>query len=169
MRRRLILVMSAVAVFALLAVPVAHADVWANVGPASSLSGLASRYPLGNYALDEHFSAVSAGVFSGVDVSGLLPMIAYFFANELWQLTAWLANLLVELFAFAFSLDLVNGSSATNGAGALGPVSRAIQSIYSDVFGGPWMVLAVSVSGCWAMWKALVQRRYAETAGQLAL
>jgi hypothetical protein len=169
MRCRLILSVLGAGALVLLAVPVAHADVWANVGPASSLSGLASRWPLGNYALDEHFTAISAGVFSGVDVSGLLPMIAYFFANELWQLTAWLANLLVELFAFAFSLDLVNGSSATDGAGALGPVSRAIQSIYSDVFGGPWMVLAVSVAGCWAMWKALVQRRYAETAGQLAL
>ncbi|MBS1891185.1 MAG: hypothetical protein JST59_07825 [Actinobacteria bacterium] len=169
MRRRLLLVATGTAALILLGSPVAHADVWANVGPASSLSGLASRWPLGNYALDEHFTAISAGVFSGVDVSGLLPMIAYFFANELWQLTAWLANLLVELFAFAFSLDLVNGSSATNGAGALGPVSRAISSIYSDVFGGPWMVLAVSVAGCWAMWKALVQRRYAETAGQLAL
>jgi len=169
MRRRLLLASVAAAALVLLSGPAAHADVWANVGPASSLSGLASRWPLGNYALDEHFTAISAGVFSGVDVSGLLPMIAYFFANELWQLTAWLANLLVELFAFAFSLDLVNGSSATNGAGALDPVSRAISSIYSDVFGGPWMVLAVSVSGCWAMWKALVQRRYAETAGQLAL
>jgi hypothetical protein len=169
MRRRALLVAGGAAALVLVAGPFAYADVWANVGPASSLSGLASRYPLGNYVLDEHFTAISAGVFSGVDVSGLLPMIAYFFANELWQLTAWLANLLVELFVFAFSLDLVNGSSATNGAGALGPVSRAIQSIYSDVFGGPWMVLAVSVSGCWAMWKALVQRRYAETAGQLAL
>jgi hypothetical protein len=168
MRRRLIFSFLGAAALGLLAGPVAHADVWANVGPASSISGLASRYPLGNYSLDEHFTAISAGVLSGVDVSGLLPMIAYFFANELWQLTAWLANLLVELFAFAFSLDLVNGSGA-NGAGALGPVSRAIQSIYSDVFGGPWMVLAVSVAGCWAMWKALVQRRYAETAGQLAL
>jgi hypothetical protein len=169
MRRRFFFSLLGAGALVLLAGPPAHADVWANVGPAPSLAGLASRYPLGNYALDEHFTAISAGVLSGVDVSGLLPMIAYFFANELWQLTAWLANLLVELFAFAFSLDLVNGSSATNGAGALGPVSRAIQSIYSDVFGGPWMVLAVSVSGCWAMWKALVQRRYAETAGQLAL
>jgi hypothetical protein len=153
----------------LLASPAAHADIWANVGPASPLGGLQGRYPLGNYELDEHFTAISAGVFSGVDVSGLLPMIAYFFANELWQLTAWLANILIELFAFAFSLDLLNGSGATNGAGALGPVSRAIHSIYSTVFGGPWMVLAVSVAGLWAMWKALVQRRFAETAGQLAL
>jgi hypothetical protein len=155
----------------LLAHPVAHADVWANVGPASPIgaAGLDGRYPLGNYALDEHFSAVTAGVFSGVDVSGVGPMIAYFFANELWQLTAWLANTLIDLFGFAFSLDLVNGSSATGGAGALAPVSRAIHSIYSDAFGGPWMVLAVSATGCWAMWRALVQRRYAETAGRLAL
>jgi hypothetical protein len=155
----------------LLAHPVAQGDVWANVGPASPLgaAGLDGRYPLGNYALDEHFSAVSAGVFSGVDVSGVGPMIAYFFANELWQLTAWLASTLIDLFGFAFSLDLVNGSSATGGAGALAPVSRAIHSIYADAFGGPWMVLAVSATGCWAMWRALVQRRYAETAGRLAL
>jgi hypothetical protein len=155
----------------LLAHPVAQGDVWANVGPASPLgaAGLDGRYPLGNYALDEHFSAVTAGVFSGVDVSGVGPMIAYFFANELWQLTAWLANTLIDLFGFAFSLDLVDGSSATGGAGALAPVSRAIHSIYTDAFGGPWMVLAVSATGCWAMWRALVQRRYAETAGRLAL
>jgi hypothetical protein len=155
----------------LLAHPVAQADVWANVGPASPLGavGLDGRYPLGNYALDEHFSAVTAGVLSGVDVSGVGPMIAYFFANELWQLTAWLADTLIDLFGFAFSLDLANGSSATGGAGALGPVSRAIHSIYADAFGGPWMVLAVSATGCWAMWRALVQRRYAETAGRLAL
>jgi hypothetical protein len=157
--------------FVLLAGPVAHADVWSNVGPASPLgiSGLDGRYPLSNYKLDEHFTAISAGVFSGIDVSGLLPMIAYFFADLAWQGTAWLANTLIDLFGFAFSLDLLNGSSATGGAGALGPVARAIHSIYQTVFGGPWMVLAISVAGLWAMWKALIQRRYAETAGRLAL
>jgi hypothetical protein len=152
-----------------LTVPVAQADVWANVGPSSSLAGLKGGWRLWDYDLDEHFSAVSAGVFSGVDVSGLLPMVAYFFGKELWLLTSWLANILIELFGFAFSLDLLNGSGATGGAGALGPVARAIHSIYATVFGGPWMVLGVSVAGIWAMWKALVQRRYAETAGQLAL
>lgn len=167
--RRALWVLGLAAALVALASPAAQADVWANIGPASGLGGLQGRYPLGHYALDEHFTAVEAGVFSGVDVSGLLPMIAYFFANLAWQGTAWLANILIELFAFAFSLDLVTGSGATNGAGALEPVSRAISSIYATVFGGPWMVLAVSVAGLWAMWKALVQRRYSETAGQLAL
>ncbi|MGD9734001.1 MAG: hypothetical protein AB7V58_00075 [Solirubrobacterales bacterium] len=167
--RRVLWALGLAGALVLLASPAAHADIWANIGPASELGGLKSRYPLGNYEIDEHFTAISAGVFSGVDVSGLLPMIAYFFANLAWQGTAWLANILIELFAFAFSLDLVNGSGATNGAGALGPVSRAIHSIYATAFGGPWMVLAVSVAGLWAMWKALVQRRYSETAGQLAL
>ena len=96
-------------------------------------------------------------------------MIAYFLASVLWALTSFLANLLISLFAFAFSLDLVNGSDATGGAGALGPVSQAIHALYASVFGAPWLVLAVAVAGIWAMWKALVQRRYAETAGALGL
>lgn len=156
--------------FVALAHPLAQAsDVWSNVGPAQGIAGLAGRYPLGNYALDEHFTAVSAGLFSGVDVSGVPPMIAYFLADVLWQLTAFLANTLISLFSFAFSLDLVNGSEATGGAGALGPVAAAIHSLYANVFGAPWLVLAVAVAGMWAMWKGLVQRRYSETAGSLGL
>jgi hypothetical protein len=149
----------------------AASDVWGNVGPASPLGsgGLYGRYPLGHYALDQHFDAVSASLTGGVDVSGVPPMIAYFFASVLWALTSFLASALISLFAFAFSLDLLNGSSATGGAGALAPVAQAIHSIYAGVFGGPWLVLAVSLTGIWAMWKALVQRRYSETAGALAL
>jgi hypothetical protein len=169
-RRRAILVALGLAVALLCLVPsIAHADVWANVGPGRSLSGLKGGWTLGAYEIDENFSMISAGVFSGVDVSGFLPMVAFFFANLIWLGTSWFANLLIELFGFAFSLDLVNGSGATGGAGAHGPVSRAIQTIYTTAFGGPWMVLAVSVVALWAMWKALVQRRYAETASQLAL
>jgi hypothetical protein len=157
----------------LLAHPLAGAatDVWGNVGPAPQLGGdgIAGRYPLLNYSLDQHFDAVSASLTGGVDVSGVPPMIAYFFASLLWLATSFLANLLITLFGFAFGLDLVNGSQATGGAGALAPVARAIHSIYADVLGQPWLVLAVAIAGIWAMWKALVQRRYAETAGALGL
>lgn len=149
----------------------AATDIWGNVAPASPLGsgGLFGRYPLDHYALDQHFTAISASLTGGVDASGLLPMLAYFFAGLLWVATSFLANTLITFFSFAFSLDLVNGSSQTGGAGALGPVSSAIHSIYSNVFGGPWLVLAITVVGIWAMWKALVQRRYSETAGALGL
>lgn len=145
-------------------------DIWGNVAPASPLGsgGLFGRYPLDHYALDQHFTAISVSLTS-VDTSGLLPMLAYFFAGLLWVATSFLANTLITFFSFAFSLDLVNGSLQTGGAGALGPVSSAIHSIYSNVFGGPWLVLAITVVGIWAMWKALVQRRYSETAGALGL
>jgi hypothetical protein len=158
---------------ALLAHPVASgaSDIWGNVAPASPLGagGLFGRYPLDHYTLDQHFDAISASLTGGVDASGLLPMLAYFFAGLLWVATSFLANALITFFSFAFSLDLVNGSSQTGGAGALGPVSAAIHSIYSNVFGGPWLVLAITVVGIWAMWRALVQRRYSETAGALGL
>jgi len=149
----------------------AATDVWSNVGPASPLGsgGLFGRYPLTNYSLDQHFDAVSASLTGGVDVSGVPPMIAYFLASILWLLTSFLANLLITFFSFAFSLDLVNGSQATDGAGALGPVAQAIHSIYANVFGAPWLVLAVTIAGLWAMWRSLVQRRHSETAGALAL
>jgi len=157
----------------LLAHPVARAasDVFSNVGPASQLAGgsLADRYPLGSYALDHHFTGASASLTGGIDVSGVPALIAYFLADIVWQLTAFLANALITVFTFAFSLDLVNGSQATGGAGALAPVSAAVRGIYSTTFGAPWLVIAVVLAGLWAMWKALVQRRYTETAGALGL
>jgi hypothetical protein len=159
--------------FVLLAHPFASAasDIWGNVAPASPLGadGLFGRYPLSHFALDQRFTVVSASLTGGVDVSGVPPMIAYVLASILWALTSFLASALISLFSFAFSLDLVNGSTATGGAGALAPVAAAIHSIYSNVFGAPWLVLAIGVVGIWAMWKALVQRRYSETAGALAL
>jgi hypothetical protein len=172
-RRCVVAALCLAALIVLLAHPLAGAasDVWGNVGPSPQVGGegIASRYPLTNYSLDQHFDAVSASLTGGVDVSGVPPMIAYFLASILWLGTSFLANLLITLFGFAFGLDLVNGSQATGGAGALAPVSRAIHSIYSGVLGEPWLVLAVAIAGIWAMWKALVLRRYSETAGALGL
>ncbi len=130
----------------LLAHPSAGAsDVWGNVGPGSGAQ--LGRYPLSHYMLDQHFDAVSASLTGGVDVSGVPPMIAYFLASVIWSLTSFLASALIALFDFAFGLDLVNGSRATGGAGALGPVAQAIHSLYASVFGAPWLMLAVAVAG----------------------
>lgn len=172
-RRRVVVTLALAALIVLLAHPIAGAasDVWGNVGPSPQVGGegIAGRYPLTNYSLDQHFDAVEASLTGGVSVDGVPPMIAYFLASILWLGTSFLANLLITLFSFAFGLDLVNGSQATGGAGALAPVARAIHSIYSSVLGQPWLVLAVVIAGIWAMWKALVQRRYSETAGALGL
>jgi len=171
--RRLAAALALAALVLLLGHPLAVSatDVWGNVGPSPQVGvgGIAGRYPLLNYSLDQHFDAVSASLTGGVDVSGVPPMIAYFFASLLWLATSFLANLLITLFGFAFGLDLVNGSRATGGAGALAPVAQAIHSVYADVLGQPWLVLTVAIAGIWAMWNALVQRRYTETAGALGL
>ncbi len=170
-RRRVTLLLTLTAGFVLLAGPPAGAnDVYSNIGPAPQLpaGGLVDRYPFANYQLDQYFPGVSAGLFSGVDVSGVPPMIAFFIAQVVWLITAFLANVVITLFAFAFDLDLVNGNG-TPGSGALTPVASAIHNLYTNTFGAPWLVAAIVLAGCWAMWKALVQRRYTETAGALAV
>lgn len=170
-RWALVIIGGAVALV-LLARPAAiGGDLLSNVGPASQLQdgALMDAHPLGHYVLDHHFSAVKAGVLSGVDVSGIPPTIAWFLSNTLWQLTAFIAHALITLFTFAFSLDLVNGSGATGGASALEPVSRAVRSIYQQTFGEPWLIVSVLLAGLWAIYNALVRRRYVETAGSLAV
>ncbi len=170
-RRRLALLLALTVGLVLLAGPPAGAnDVYSNIGPAPQLpsGGLVGRYPLANYQLDQYFPGVSVGVFSGVDVSGVPPLIAFFIAQVIWLITSFLANAVIILFAFAFNLDLVNGNG-TPGSGALTPVASAIHNLYTNTFGAPWLVAAIVLAGCWAMWKALVQRRYTETAGALAV
>ncbi len=154
----------------LLAAPALAGDVYSNIGPAPQLpaGSLVGRYPLANYQLDQYFPAISVSLLGGVDVSGVAPMIAYFLAQVIWLITAFLANAVITLFAFAFNLDLLNGNGSP-GSGALTPVSSAIHNLYASTFGAPWLIVAVVLAGCWAMWKVLVQRRYTETAGALAL
>jgi hypothetical protein len=170
-RRRVALRVSVATVLGLLliAAPAFAGDVYSNIGPAPQVTGggIFGRYPIANYQLDQYFPAISVGLTSGVDVSGVVPMIAYFFAQALWGITSLLAYGVITLFGFAFNLDLVNGNGSP-GSGALTPVSSAIHNIYASTFGAPWLVVAIVCAGCWAMWKALVQRRYTETAGALA-
>jgi hypothetical protein len=172
MTRRRIGIAALVALLALaLLTPLANAasDLYANLGPGGSVSGLVDRYPVGNYVLDSHFSAVKASLTGGVDASGVPSMIAFFLANLLWQITAFAAYAVISLFALAFSVDLLNGSPNTAGAGALAPVGDAIHNLYANTLGEPWMEVAVVLAGCWAMWRALIQRRYAETVSALSM
>jgi hypothetical protein len=167
--RRLLLIVGVSLLLFAVAAPLADAsDVYGNIGPAPLVpaGGWFGRYPISSYQLDQYFPAISVGVFSGIDTSGLLPMVAYFLAQVIWLITAFISNTIISLFALAYSLDLVNGNG-TAGSGALGPVSQAIQNIYHGAFGAPWLIVAVSLVAAWAMWNALVQRRYQETATSL--
>lgn len=165
--RRAVLTVVGAVLLVLLAHPLAGAnsDLFQNIGPAPS-GGRAMKdaYPLGRYSLDHHFDAVQAGLLKGVDVSGIPPTIAWMLANVIWTITAFLAQCVITLFEFAFSLDLLGGAG-----GALEPVSRAVRSIYQTTFGAPWLALGVLLAGLWAIYQALVRRRFAQTAGSLAL
>lgn len=170
-RRRLALLLACTLLVLLLAHPGALAsDVMGNIGPAPQLppGGWAGRYPVEHYSLDQYFPAISVGFTSGVDASGVAPMIAYFGAQILWLITCFLANGVIILFALAFNLNLLTGNG-TPGSGALTPVSAAIHNLYTNTFGTPWLIAMVVLVGCWAMWQALIQRRYTETAGALAV
>src|SRR3954467_11618530 len=134
-------------------------DLLGNIGPETQVAGgLADRYPLSAFSLDYH---VDVGV---TEPEGIPPMIAQWAAAQLWSATSLLVKCTIDLFTWAFSLDLLNG-----GDGALAPIGDAITSLYENVIGQAWMVAAILVAGIWAIWKALVQRRYTETAGALAL
>ncbi len=145
-------------------------DVYSNIGPAPQLppGGWVGRYPLEHYSLDQYFPGVSVSLTGGVDVSGVPPMIAYFIAQVIWLITSFLANGVILLFALAFNLNLLTGNGSP-GSGALTPISAAIHNLYTNTFGTPWLIAMVVLLGCWAMWKALMQRRYTETAGALAV
>ncbi len=134
-------------------------DLVSNIAPESQLAGgLADRYPLSAYSLDYH---VDVGV---TDPGGVPPMIAQWAAAQIWSVTSFLVKTVVDLFTWAFSLDLLNGSQ-----GVLAPIANAIASLYENVIGEAWMVAAILVAGLWGIWKALVQRRYTESAGALAV
>ena len=135
MRRRLVLLVSATIALVLLAWPAAvgeyrGSDLFGNIGPESQAGGgLVDRYPLSAYALDYH---VDVGI---TDPEGVPPMIAQWAASQLWSATSFLVKCVIDLFTWAFSLDLLGGAD-----GALAPVSAAITSLYENVIGQAWMV-----------------------------
>ena len=170
MRRRLRLLAWATLGLVLAAWPAADAkyrgtDVLGNISPESLLGtdSLSNRYPLSAYSLDYH---TDVGI---TDLDGVPPTIAHWAAAQLWSFTSFLVKTVIDLFSWAFSLDLLGGDPARADDGALAPVSAAISSLYENVIGESWMVAAIILAGIWGIWKALVQRRYTETAGALAL
>lgn len=113
--RPAILAVALVVALIALANPLAGAaDMFGNVGPAPEISGgaLSEQYPQGNYTLDQHFKAVEVSLTGGVDVSGVPPMIAYFLASVIWELTAFLARALIMSFAVEVSKEDIEQQSS---------------------------------------------------------
>ena len=169
MRRRIVLVLAGALLLVLLAWPAAVAkdlgtDVLANISPAPQPGGsgaLVDRYALSAYALDFH---TDVGI---TELDGVPPTIAQWAAAQIWSLTSFLLKTVIDLFTWAFSLDLLGADRG--GQGALAPVAHAISSLYENVIGEAWMVAAITAAGIWGIWKALVQRRYTETAAALTV
>jgi hypothetical protein len=68
------------AVYAVVVFPATALAVGSNIGPAPQLraGGLVNRYLPTNYQLDQYYPAISASLLSGVGVSDVPPMIAFF-------------------------------------------------------------------------------------------
>src|SRR3954452_12359407 len=107
-------------------------DVLGNISPESLLGGggsLVDRYPLSAYSLDYH---VDVGI---TNPSGITPSIAQWAAAQLWSLTSFLVRTVIDLFTWAFSLDLLGGAPGRAAHGALAPVPNATSSLYENVIG----------------------------------
>jgi hypothetical protein len=176
-RRRLTVIGVLAVLLLVLAYPPAGAefrgsDVVGNISPDSQVAGdtrYYDRLPLSRYALDYDVDTTNDGLIDTPRFSAIPALIAQFLAAQIWEFTKFLVNGVIDLFTWAFSLDLLQGDPNTPGDGALAPVADAISSIYQNVFGREWMVAAIVLAGMWGVWKALVQRRYTETAGALTL
>ena len=140
-------------------------DPISNVSPDSGVKAndaLINRHPIGHYALDVD---VEIGLSNLGDVIGGAGQSV---AAGLWDLTVTILNAVISLFAWAFGQDLLAGDGgATSAPTRL--VIGVMNAIYNDVFGREWLVVAVLGAGMWAMWRGLVQQRYAETVGALGL
>jgi hypothetical protein len=166
-----------------------------NVAPKSQLQGkaLIDKYPMFNYSLDSHVGDVvttadvghvpgSGGLVgpkdkpglidwilgntisqvpTGVDPAAMFAGIVFLLTSIIWYLTLFWTFVANTIFAWAFSLDLLNGAS-----GALAPVARAVQNLYSDL--GSWLPVSITFLGAWAMW-GIVRGRHGSTFAQLGM
>lgn len=126
------------------------------------------KYPLSRYGLDYHVTGVSFDVGGqlnpfdsgeGVDFSGIPALIAAMIVKVIWYACMYAAYAALALFAFAFDFNLLTGSD-----NAVNPISGAIQAI-DEAIGLEFLAIAITIFGLWAMWRALVQRRYGEAVG----
>lgn len=163
MNRRLLLALPMAALGLLVFTAAAWAEyrgssIWENISPDSKLGGgsFADRYQLGAYRLDYK-------VDTGLNTSGYVASMAQWVAALLWTFTTWALRLAMDVFAWSYSLDLLNGDG-----GVFAPISSAVRSMQDTVF-GQFTLAAVALFGLWMTWKTVAQRDYAAAAARVML
>jgi hypothetical protein len=151
-------------------VGVAHAkyrgsDLLGNVLPQSQMPGdsLMDKYPIGAYGLDFQIDTGTAGL----DVTSWPAVAGQFVIAWGFAITAMIMTLMIRLFLWAFTLDLVNGNGRA-GSSALEPVSMAMQNLHNVALGHWWIVIAILLAGMWGTYVGLAHRRTSELFAGLA-
>lgn len=145
-----------------------------NVSPKgldNSTGAYWGKYPISRYGLDYNVTGVSADVGSeinpfdsgeGVDFSGIPAVLASMIVKVIWYACMYSAYAALALFQFAFNFNLLTGEDS-----ALDPIAGAIKA-FDDAIGLEFLAITITLFGLWAMWRALVQRRYGEAVGGFA-
>lgn len=145
-----------------------------NVSPASlddTAGTYWGRYPISRYGLDYKVTGVSADAVSeinpfdsgeGIDFSGIPALLAAMIVKLIWYACMYAAYAALALFQFAFNFNLLAGEDSV-----VGPIGGAIKA-FDEAVGLEFLALTITIFGLWAMWRALVQRRYGEAVGGFA-
>lgn len=114
----------------------------------------AQPHPLSAYGLD-----VRVG-FALTDPGKTFMSALQSLGAGLWMALLYVIKAVLLLLEWAFSLDLTNQ--------AMPSVRQTLGRLHGQVFGDPWLLLAITLTGLWGMWHGLVQRRAVETLGGVA-
>lgn len=114
----------------------------------------AQAHPLSAYGID-----VRVG-FSITDPGKTFMGALQSLGAGLWMGLLYLVKGVLLLLEWAFSLDLTTQ--------AMPSVRRTLARLHGQVFGQPWLLLAITLTGLWGMWNGMVKGRTVETFGGLA-
>ncbi len=114
----------------------------------------AQPYPLSAYGID-----VRVG-FSLTDPGKTFMSALQSLGAGLWMALLYVVKAVLLLLEWAFSLDLTSK--------AMPSVRRTLARLHGEVFGEPWLLLAITLTGLWGMWNGLIKGRAVETLSGLA-
>lgn len=115
---------------------------------------VAQPHPLSSYGLD-----VRSG-FSVTDPGKTFMSALQSLGAGLWMALLYGMKGVLLLLEWTFSLDLTNAGMPA--------ARRTLADMHARVFGDSWLLLAISLTALWGIWRGLVQQRAVETLGGLA-